>query len=82
MNYKLELHKERLHRMLALIDIHERYEEFFEFDADAVKQHEERTIMEYCAEFAALNQLAFEQIKQSRGLTLTEQDLLMKEKLS
>lgn len=81
MNYKLQLHKERLQTMLSFINLHESYEETFDFDAEAVKKHKERTIMEYCAEFAALNQLAFEQIKQSK-LIPTEQDLLIQEKLS
>lgn len=67
MNYKLQLHKERLRRMLSLITIHEHYEETFDFDPPAVKEHEQRTIMEYSAEFAALNQLAFQQIEQSNA---------------
>lgn len=73
MNYRLQLHKERLEKMLQLIYSHEIFEETWDFDESHVKKHEEKIIMEYCAEFAALNQLAFNQIKESKATISREQ---------
>lgn len=67
MTYRIQLHKERLQKMLMLINTQELIEETFDDYPDHVKQKEDEMIMEYCAEFAALNQLAFNQIKESNA---------------
>lgn len=97
MNYKLQLHKERLETMLNLLKLHDRYEEMFDFDPEAIKGHEIRTRIEYAAELAALLQLSFKQIQNSAkplgtivikedgtavALTQEETDLLTQQLLS
>jgi len=62
MNKKIQLHKERLEKMLQLINSQQSIEECYDFDPEYIKQKEEEMIEEYSAELAALIQLSFKQI--------------------
>ena len=67
MNHKIQLHKERLQRMLALIKSQENIEVCYDFDPEHIKAKEAEMIEEYSAELAALNQLAFNQIAEHKS---------------